>query len=390
MVNMAHPNDGVDYKPTYYRSGDNVVASVVPGPIRAIIDSCKRGWENNLSELAQLVIGKQIDIYTEAQREAAQRITTHASLFEQSALKVVDSLTGTAEEIHAIFSIPAPLARKAIWESEMLPYNAFRVLRRALEAEDAEATRRLGASDFRNRDIDEWILANEGALRDDQRDDWRRGLVDWTQHADSVFPVDSTVTPTTRILPRPKMSGYTFLDELRAASISVQPTFEAFQKAFSAVSDGVLRGLDWSNVFVAGGIVLSSLLCVEEGDVKKYVASDIDVYIHGLGPQEANEKVKHIFDVWKGNLPANAKDHTLVVRNSRTLTSFSLYPTKRVQIVLKLVKNPKEVLLNFDLDICAMGYDGLSLVLLPRAARALESETAALHWSRFHTIHCPT
>lgn len=50
------------------------------------------------------------------------------------------------------------------------------------------------------------------------------------------------------------------------------------------------------------------------------------------------------------------------------------YPIKRIQIVLKLVKNPKEVLLNFDLDPCSLGFDGSELWLLPRAARALESE----------------
>ena len=117
------------------------------------------------------------------------------------------------------------------------------------------------------------------------------------------------------------MSGYVFLDELRAPSITVHPTFETFQRAFSAVSGGVLHGLNWNNVFVAGGIVLSSLLCIE---VKKFLASDIDVYIYGLGPPEANEKVKHIFDVWKSNLPEHAKDHTLVVRTILARSPFSL------------------------------------------------------------------
>lgn len=50
------------------------------------------------------------------------------------------------------------------------------------------------------------------------------------------------------------------------------------------------------------------------------------------------------------------------------------YPTKRIQIVLKLVKHPREILLNFDLDPCAMGYDGSEVYMLPRAARALQSK----------------
>lgn len=51
----------------------------------------------------------------------------------------------------------------------------------------------------------------------------------------------------------------------------------------------------------------------------------------------------------------------------------SKYPARRIQIVLKLVSNPKEVLLNFDLDPCSLGFDGEELWLLPRAARALQS-----------------
>lgn len=52
----------------------------------------------------------------------------------------------------------------------------------------------------------------------------------------------------------------------------------------------------------------------------------------------------------------------------------SKYPARRIQIVLKLISNPKEVLLNFDLDPCSLGFDGEELWLLPRAARALQSQ----------------
>ena len=55
------------------------------------------------------------------------------------------------------------------------------------------------------------------------------------------------------------------------------------------------------------------------------------------------------------------------------------YPVKRIQIVLKLVESPKEVLLNFDLDPCSMGFDGKELWLLPRAARAIQSEYPSLY-----------
>lgn len=254
------------------------------------------------------------------------------------------------------------------------------MLRRALEEadEDDGSDDPYGVGDFGSLDIDERILVNERALRDDQRYDWKRGLVDWGAHSDVVFDSPSPIANATnpKVIVRPvELPGYAFLNELRQASIAVQPTVSAFQGAFSKITDGLLEGLDWSNVFVAGGIILCTMLAVTDVDLKKYVSSDIDVYIYGLGPVEANEKVQHLFDVWKKNLPENARSKALAVRNSGTITFFSRYPLKRLQIVLKLVKNPKEVLLNFDLDICAMGYDGESVLMLPRACRALESQS---------------
>jgi hypothetical protein len=146
------------------------------------------------------------------------------------------------------------------------------------------------------------------------------------------------------------------------------------------MSDGLLKNLNWSNVFVAGGIVLGTLLSVDSTDGQphrdpRWNSSDIDVYIYGLSPNEANEKVKHIFETFCANLPSGSE--TLVVRNCTTITFYARYPLRRIQIVLKLVESPKTVLLNFDLDICAMGWDGATLWMLPRTARALESTYSA-------------
>lgn len=44
-----------------------------------------------------------------------------------------------------------------------------------------------------------------------------------------------------------------------------------------------------------------------------------------------------------------------------------------MQIVLKWVASPTEVLLNFDLDPCAIGFNGKDVFMLPRCARALET-----------------
>lgn len=353
--------------------------ATVPASIRDLVTS--RDWTDSLGQLGEEAVETQLAMYAESQRDLAERVKSLDSLFEHTASKIVGSITGP-EDLAALAALPAEIARKTLWQSASLPYPVFRMLRRALDVETAGdgSDDPYGAGDFSLRDVDEWILVNERALRDSQQGDWKRGLVDWETHSNLVFdsPLSAATMNAPKVIMRPELPGYAFLDELRPPSVSVQPTMRAFRTAFDKITDSLLSGLNWCNVFVAGGIILSTLSAVTTGDIKNYINSDIDVYIHGLGPVEANAKVQHLFNVWRSNLPENARDEVTVVRNSRTITFFSRYPLKRLQIVLKLVKHPKEVLLNFDLDICAMGYNGETVLMLPRACRALESASNPL------------
>ncbi|KAK0446933.1 hypothetical protein EV421DRAFT_1734146, partial [Armillaria borealis] len=177
------------------------------------------------------------------------------------------------------------------------------------------------------------------------------------------------------------LPGFTVLGEKRKPAVYIQPTIQAFKSSWDAMTDNVLRGLSWDNIFVAGGLIFGTLLTPQvpagHPDVNKaeeWLASDIDLYIYGLSPKEANDKIRHVEDVYKSNLPAGSA--FLVVRNSQTITFYSAWPRKRVQIALKLMNSPREVLLNFDLDVCAAGYDGSNVWMLPRFVRAVETGTS--------------
>ncbi|KAF8287609.1 hypothetical protein DL93DRAFT_2174350 [Clavulina sp. PMI_390] len=356
---------------TYNRGGDNIIGSATPGPIRQLLQS---GSYSTLAELGEAIVQLQLSLHSESLDVAEARASSaQRSLVEQTVGTIVDNLTGSDEDFDAISAIPAPVAQRILANSQARETLPYIVLRRLVFGESQE--RKSGqdpATPGLAYDIDQWILANERTLRDDRHSGWRKGLVDYSSHADAAF-YHYEMTSSALIIHRKRLPGYTILDDLRAPTLSIQPSFLSFQAMFAKITNGLLNGLDWSNVFVAGGVVLSSLLCTTDADVGKYSSSDIDIYIHGLNAVAANKKAEHIFDVWKSNLPESCREKTLVVRNSRTITFFSEYPIKRVQIVLKLIRNPKEVLLNFDLDVCAMGYDGTSLFMLPRAARALES-----------------
>jgi hypothetical protein len=55
------------------------------------------------------------------------------------------------------------------------------------------------------------------------------------------------------------LPGCTFLGEKRREAVYLQPSDELFRHAWDTATSGVLKGLDWSNLFVAGGLVLGML-----------------------------------------------------------------------------------------------------------------------------------
>lgn len=201
-------------------------------------------------------------------------------------------------------------------------------------------------------------------------------MVSLSEDTDLVFPT-SILTTTARTIVRPRCPGFTILDggSKDGTMVQIQPSAEAFKQTFSTMTGDILKGLEWDNVFVAGGMALGCLLCVDTQENTSTPAwwdkSDIDVFLYGLTPLQAIEKVKHIYKIFKSNLPPD--EPTFAVRNCRTITLYSTFPIRRVQIILKIVPTPKDVLLGFDLDICKVGWDGKELWMLPRCARAIES-----------------
>ncbi|KAJ7718695.1 hypothetical protein DFH07DRAFT_973202 [Mycena maculata] len=265
-------------------------------------------------------------------------------------------------------AIPSVILASYMWGWHKIAYPA---MRRALQRLPNPESAPEGSSNS----IDEWILLNDKWLRDGKQAEWQQGLVTFDD-ADNVFQ-NSILADSSRTITRlESLPGYEVSCDAREPHIAIQPSVEAFKRTFDHISDGLLKNLDWSNLFVAGGIILGALLSVDTPDGQprsdpRWASSDIDMFVYGLSPLAANEKVRHLFETFRANLPPGTP--TLVVRNCTTITFYARYPLRRIQIVLKLTESPKSVLLNFDLDVCAMGWDGTSLWMLPRAARALET-----------------
>lgn len=143
---------------------------------------------------------------------------------------------------------------------------------------------------------------------------------------------------------------------------------ESFLKNFEDFSRGILKGISWDNIFVAGGSVLGPLMNIgEKTRALSFKDSDIDIFVYGLTPEKALEKVEEIFFKIQANTNASGE----IVRTKNSVTIIGQYPVRHVQIVLRLYKSPAEILMGFDVDCCALGFDGTDVWALPRAARAL-------------------
>ncbi|KIY65347.1 hypothetical protein CYLTODRAFT_456409 [Cylindrobasidium torrendii FP15055 ss-10] len=352
-------------------------------------------------DCAQAAVVHQLQAAAERERSAAANVFGFVdSIDVLGAIKPHQSLVDNFYAVKDLVStrLPhSPLAtRLPDWTA--FPYSirciAIQLMGVGMKKDD-------GAVGF-TANHDNWIMDNEEVLRSmshhrarDSRDvrqlPWTYGLVPLDDLRECFIqgdcrdivikrpPNSNAVKTIALMIYRPGyLDGFHVLDEKVKPRLYVQSTMAGFRSAWHTMTRGILTGLDWGNVFSAGGMVLGTMLTppiphrlVDERFTSQWESSDIDLYIYGLSLEESNKKIQEIARVYRANLPSSSP--FLVARNSQTITFYSVWYIRRVQIVLKLVKNPREVLLNFDLDPCAIGYDGTNVWMLPRFVRALET-----------------
>lgn len=161
-------------------------------------------------------------------------------------------------------------------------------------------------------------------------------------------------------------------------SSAVVSTLAEFQENFALFTEGALSEMDWSNVVAAGSATVTSLLPVPEKyrkskrGLRQYYhdefapASDVDLFIYGLTDEQAIEKIAHIEDAIRNTILYE----TTTIRTKNTITVVSQYPTRHVQIVLRIYRSVAEILTGFDVDCSCAAYDGQQVYASPRAIAA--------------------
>ncbi|EPS32748.1 hypothetical protein PDE_07708 [Penicillium oxalicum 114-2] len=173
-------------------------------------------------------------------------------------------------------------------------------------------------------------------------------------------------------------------------SPAVVPSLEEFQKNFALFTEGALSDLDWSNVVAAGSAVVTSLLPVpkkyqnSKRGLRQYYhdefapASDVDLFLYGLNEEQAIEKIKQIEDKIRNTILYE----TTTIRTKNAITIASQYPTRHVQIVLRVYHSVSEILTGFDVDCSCAAYDGKQVYASPRAIAAFITQTNQVDLTR--------
>jgi hypothetical protein len=99
--------------------------------------------------------------------------------------------------------------------------------------------------------------------------------------------------------------------------------------------------------------VLACLL--PEGETGQWEQGDIDLWIVGLNHQQAQAKVKQVYEQIRR---AQGDREVCVVRTKNAVSVCVGHPSPNVQIILRLYRSPLHVLSAFDLDCVAVGWDG--------------------------------
>ena len=107
-------------------------------------------------------------------------------------------------------------------------------------------------------------------------------------------------------------------------------------------------------------------------------ASDVDLFIYGLTEEQAVEKIKQI----ETKIRDSILSETTTIRTKHAVTIASQYPTRHVQIVLRLYKSVSEILTGFDVDCSCVAYDGNQVWAAPRAVAAYITQINNIDLSR--------
>ncbi|KAK7436334.1 hypothetical protein VKT23_019181 [Stygiomarasmius scandens] len=169
-------------------------------------------------------------------------------------------------------------------------------------------------------------------------------------------------------------------------------SMDEFIANWSIFTEGMFSKFqEWDNVIAAGGSVLACLMSLPSDELRlserelrefyhvmAYPSSDIDIFLWGLTPQQAEEKIIAIYQAVLRAVP----NQVICVRTANTVSFHSQHPYRSIQIVLRLYSSPAEVLAGFDIDAPCCAYDGKRVWASARAIIAMMRQCNTVDMTR--------
>ncbi len=154
-----------------------------------------------------------------------------------------------------------------------------------------------------------------------------------------------------------------------------------FNRRFQLLSKGLLNYIGWNNVVVAGGCVSNAIN--GEVQVPNTQPSDVDVFLYGLTEVQAREKITELLKDINCSAVDRFAGYTSILKNDYTITLVSSNNKDiKIQIILRLYKCMYEILAGFDVDSCAVAYNGQQVYLTERSLNAFQTRMNVVDLSR--------
>lgn len=107
-------------------------------------------------------------------------------------------------------------------------------------------------------------------------------------------------------------------------------------------------------------------------------ASDVDLFLYGLTEEQALEKIKQI----ERSIKDSILHEVTTIRTKNAITIASQYPTRHVQIVLRLYDSISQIITGFDVDCACAAYNGEQVFAAPRAVAAFVTQCNTIDLTR--------
>lgn len=154
-----------------------------------------------------------------------------------------------------------------------------------------------------------------------------------------------------------------------------------FNKKFFNITGGLLSYLDWNNIVVCGGCISNTLNPMTSEKRK----TDVDLFIYNLDQEKALSKISEVIESIRQYCEENLKSTLNILKNDFVIT---LIPDKmeyrkhKIQIILRLYKCINEILIGFDIDSCAIAYDGKEILMTERSLNSFLTRLNVVDLSR--------